>query len=114
VITSAALIMVAVFGAFAFARDVIVQMIGLGLAVAVFVDATVIRSALGPALMQVAGRWNWWPSRSAAYMRMRRSRTENRLNPDLVRVHDRIVVPPSSEGCRCFKLACIDGFRPRW
>ena len=61
VITSAALIMVAVFGAFAFARDVIVQMIGLGLAVAVFVDATVIRSALGPALMQVAGRWNWWP-----------------------------------------------------
>ena len=61
VITSAALIMVAVFGAFAFARDVIVQMIGLGLAVAVFVDATLIRSVLGPALMQVAGRWNWWP-----------------------------------------------------
>ena len=65
VITSAALIMVAVFGAFAFSRDVIVQMIGLGLAVAVFVDATVIRSALGPALMQVAGRWNWWPSKTA-------------------------------------------------
>ena len=63
VITSAALIMVAVFGAFAFARDVIVQMIGLGLAVAVLVDATVIRSVLGPALMQVAGRWNWWPGR---------------------------------------------------
>jgi RND superfamily putative drug exporter len=61
VITSAALIMVAVFRAFAFARAVIVQMIGLGLAVAVLVDATVIRSVLGPALMQVAGRWNWWP-----------------------------------------------------
>lgn len=61
VITSAALIMVAVFGAFAFARIVIIQMIGLGLAVAVLVDATVIRSVLGPALMQVAGRWNWWP-----------------------------------------------------
>ena len=54
---------VAVFGAFAFARDVIVQMIGLGLAVAVLVDATIIRSVLGPALMQVAGRWNWWPGR---------------------------------------------------
>ena len=65
VITSAALIMVAVFGAFAFARDVIVQMIGLGLAVAVFVDATLIRSILGPALMQVAGRWNWWPGQPA-------------------------------------------------
>ncbi len=63
VITSAALIMVAVFGAFAFTRDVVVQMIGLGLAVAVLVDATLIRSILGPALMHVAGRWNWWPAR---------------------------------------------------
>jgi RND superfamily putative drug exporter len=63
VITSAALIMVVVFGAFAFARVFMVQMIGLGLAVAVLVDATVIRSILGPALMQVAGKWNWWPLR---------------------------------------------------
>jgi RND superfamily putative drug exporter len=63
VITSAALIMVAVFGAFAFARVVLVQMLGLGLAVAVLVDATLIRSLLSPAAMQLAGRWNWWPSR---------------------------------------------------
>lgn len=62
VITSAALIMVAVFGAFAFARLIIVQMLGLGLAVAVLVDAVVIRSVLGPALMKLAGRWNWWPA----------------------------------------------------
>jgi len=62
VITSAALIMVAVFGAFAFTRDVVVQMIGLGLAVAVLMDATLIRCVLGPALMHVAGRWNWWPT----------------------------------------------------
>jgi putative drug exporter of the RND superfamily len=62
IITSAALIMVAVFGAFAFARVVLVQMLGLGLAVAVLVDATVIRCLLGPALMRVAGRWNWWPA----------------------------------------------------
>lgn len=61
VITSAALVMVGVFGAFAFAQMVVVQMIGLGLAVAVLVDATLIRSLLGPALMQLAGRWNWWP-----------------------------------------------------
>ena len=61
VITSAALIMVAVFGAFAFSQVVIVQMLGFGLAVAVLVDATVIRILLGPALMQMAGRWNWWP-----------------------------------------------------
>jgi len=61
VITSAALIMVAVFGAFAFARDILAQMIGMGLAVAVLVDAILIRSVLGPAIMQIAGKWNWWP-----------------------------------------------------
>ena len=61
VITSAALIMLAVFGAFLFARVVLVQMLGLGLAVAVLVDATVIRLLLAPGLMAVAGRWNWWP-----------------------------------------------------
>jgi len=38
-----------------------VQMLGLGLAVAVLVDATVIRLLLAPGLMAVAGRWNWWP-----------------------------------------------------
>ena len=61
VITSAALIMIAVFGAFLFARVVLVQMLGLGLAVAVLVDATVIRLLLAPGLMAVAGHWNWWP-----------------------------------------------------
>ena len=39
-----------------------VVMIGLGLAVAVLMDATLIRCVLGPALMHVAGRWNWWPT----------------------------------------------------
>lgn len=59
IITSAALIMVVVFGAFAWAEMVIVQMLGLGLAVAVLVDATVIRILLVPALMRLAGDWNW-------------------------------------------------------
>lgn len=61
IITSAALIMAAVFGAFAFARVVVAQMLGLGLAMAVLVDASVIRVLLLPALMKMAGRWNWWP-----------------------------------------------------
>lgn len=65
VISQAALIMVLVFGAFAFSRLLIVQMIGLGLAVAVAVDAIIIRSTLGPALMAVAGKWNWWPLKPA-------------------------------------------------
>lgn len=63
VITSAALIMLIVFGAFAFARLLIVQFLGFGLAVAVFLDATIIRMVLVPALMQIAGDWNWWPGR---------------------------------------------------
>jgi RND superfamily putative drug exporter len=61
VITSAAAVMVAVFGAFAFSRLLLVQMLGVALAVAVAVDATIIRMALAPALLRLAGRWNWWP-----------------------------------------------------
>ncbi|MEO6067309.1 MAG: MMPL family transporter [Gemmatimonadales bacterium] len=60
-ITSAALIMIVVFGAFAFSRVLMVQFIGFGLAVAVFLDATVIRMVLVPAFMHMMGRWNWWP-----------------------------------------------------
>lgn len=60
-ITSAALIMIIVFGTFSFARVLVVQLIGFGLAVAVFLDATLIRMVLVPAIMHIAGRWNWWP-----------------------------------------------------
>jgi RND superfamily putative drug exporter len=63
VISSAALIMALVFGAFAFSQIVIVQMIGLGLAIAILVDALIIRTVLGPSLMMIAGKWNWWPLR---------------------------------------------------
>jgi RND superfamily putative drug exporter len=61
VITSAALIMITVFGAFAFARVLVMQFLGFGLAVAVLLDATVIRMVLVPAFMQLVGKWNWWP-----------------------------------------------------
>jgi RND superfamily putative drug exporter len=60
-ITSAAMIMIVVFGAFAFARVMAVQMIGFGLAVAVLLDATLIRVAMVPAVMHLGGRLNWWP-----------------------------------------------------
>jgi RND superfamily putative drug exporter len=65
VITSAALIMIVVFGAFAFARVLMVQFLGFGLAVAVLLDATLIRMVLVPAIMHLAGRWNWWPGYKA-------------------------------------------------
>ena len=60
-ITFAALIMVIVFGVFAFSRVLAVQFIGFGLAAAVLLDATLIRMILVPAIMHIAGRWNWWP-----------------------------------------------------
>ena len=60
-ITSAAGIMILVFGAFVFAGVMAVQMIGFGLAVAVLLDATLIRMVMVPAVMHLAGRFNWWP-----------------------------------------------------
>lgn len=60
VITSAALIMVSVFGAFILSEDPTIKQFGLGLAFAVALDATVVRCVLVPALMVLAGRANWW------------------------------------------------------
>jgi RND superfamily putative drug exporter len=60
VITSAAAIMVAVFLGFATEVDVVVKMLGLGMAVAVFLDATLVRMVLVPATMAMLGRLNWW------------------------------------------------------
>jgi uncharacterized membrane protein YdfJ with MMPL/SSD domain len=60
VITSAAAIMVAVFGGFALANLLPVKQLGVGLALAVFLDATVVRGVLVPAAMAVMGRGNWW------------------------------------------------------
>ena len=60
VITSAALIMMSVFGAFVLGDDVNGKMFGVGLSVAVFLDATLVRMVLVPATMSLAGRANWW------------------------------------------------------
>jgi RND superfamily putative drug exporter len=59
-ITSAALIMVAVFGGFVLGDDPLTKMMGLGLATAIAVDATVVRLVLVPATMTMLGRANWW------------------------------------------------------
>ena len=62
-ITSAASIMVVVFAVFVTLKFVFIQQLGLGLAVAVFIDATLIRSVLLPASMTLLGDWNWWMPR---------------------------------------------------
>jgi RND superfamily putative drug exporter len=60
-ITSAAAIMVVVFAGFAFGNVLVVKMLGFALAVAVLIDATIVRMVIGPALLRVCGAWNWWP-----------------------------------------------------
>ena len=60
-ITNAAAIMVAVFAAFTFGSFLVIKMLGFTLAVAVLIDATLVRIVIGPALLRVAGDWNWWP-----------------------------------------------------
>lgn len=60
IVTSAALIMVVVFAAFGTSEVQVIQQIGFGLALAVILDATLIRLVALPAAMQVMGRWNWW------------------------------------------------------
>jgi uncharacterized membrane protein YdfJ with MMPL/SSD domain len=59
-ITSAAIIMVAVFGLFGTVREIDVKQMGFGLAVAVLIDATIIRAVLLPAAMKLLGDWNWY------------------------------------------------------
>jgi RND superfamily putative drug exporter len=60
VITSAALIMISVFLGFMFGNDPTIKMLGLGLATAIFVDATIVRMVLVPAAMALLGNANWW------------------------------------------------------
>src|ERR1700728_1248789 len=60
-ITSAAAIMIVVFAAFTFGDFLVVKMIGFTLVVAVLIDATLVRIVIGPALLRIAGDWNWWP-----------------------------------------------------
>jgi RND superfamily putative drug exporter len=60
IVTSAALIVVVVAGSFAFADIVLIKALGVGMAIAVALDATVVRALLVPATMRLLGHWNWW------------------------------------------------------
>jgi RND superfamily putative drug exporter len=60
IVTSAALVVVVVAGSFAFADIVLIKALGVGMAIAIALDATVVRALLVPATMRLLGRWNWW------------------------------------------------------
>ena len=59
-ITSAALLLVVVIGAFGTSHIIFMKSLGLGMALAILLDATIIRALLVPALMKLMGKWNWW------------------------------------------------------
>ncbi len=71
IVTAAAIVMVAAFSGFVAGRILGLQEFGLGLAVAIFLDATIVRAILVPSLMAIMGRWNWWlPARIARFVRV--------------------------------------------
>ena len=67
-VTSAALVMVAVFSIFATLSTLDIKQMGVGLAVAVILDATIIRGVLLPATMKLLGKWNWYLPRSLQWL----------------------------------------------
>jgi putative drug exporter of the RND superfamily len=81
VVTAAALLMAIPFAAQSGAQVALIRMFGVGLTIALLVDATLIRMVLLPAFMQLLGRWNWWAPRPLA-------RLHERL------LHPQITVPP--------------------
>ena len=66
IVTAAAIVMVAAFSGFIAGRVVGLQEFGFGLAVAIFVDATIVRALLVPSLMAILGRWNWYLPRGGS------------------------------------------------
>ena len=66
IITSAALLLMVVIGAFSTSGIVFIKMIGVGMIIAILVDATIVRALLVPASMRLLGRWNWWAPRPLA------------------------------------------------
>ena len=83
VVTSAAIVMVGVFSVFATLQFMFLKQFGVGLAVAVLVDATVVRAVLLPATMKLLGNWNWYLPRWLAWLpRMSHAGAEARPRAD--------------------------------
>ena len=60
IVTAAALLFCIAIGAFVTSEIIFIKEVGLGTAIAVLIDATIIRALLVPSLMRLLGRWNWW------------------------------------------------------
>ena len=83
-ITGAAAIMAAVFFGFATAGSVIIQAVGIGIGLAVVIDATIVRALLVPATMRLMGRWNWWAPAPLASLHRRLGLAERSADAEVV------------------------------
>jgi uncharacterized membrane protein YdfJ with MMPL/SSD domain len=82
VVTSAAIVMVAVFAIFATLGEIVFQMLGVGLAVAILLDATIVRAVLLPATMKLLGDWNWYLPKSLEWLPHITTEPNAALTPD--------------------------------
>jgi uncharacterized membrane protein YdfJ with MMPL/SSD domain len=71
VVTAAALLFCVAIGAFATSQIIFIKELGIGTAVGVILDATIVRALLVPALMGVLGKWNWWASKPLRWLHRR-------------------------------------------
>ena len=98
IITSAALLLVVVIGAFSTSGIVFIKMIGVGMVIAILVDATLVRALLVPATMRLLGRWNWWAPAPMARWWERHGLRETDGTDDLASLPDPRVPLPDRAG----------------
>lgn len=111
VVTSAAAIMIIVFGSFGLSQILLIKSLGIGQALAVAVDATLVRALLVPATMRLLGEWNWWAPSSLRRLALdghrvpRRALAPERPAPSVspaasVAVHSALPLAPHDRGDR--------------
>ena len=81
IVTAAALLFCVAIGAFATSQIIFIKQVGVGTALAVIIDATIIRALLVPALMELLGRWNWWAPRPLRKLHERFGLSEGGARP---------------------------------
>ena len=81
IVTFAALLFVIAIGAFATSQIIFIQQLGVGTALAVLIDATIVRALLVPSLMKLLGEWNWWAPRPLARLHARIGLREGEASP---------------------------------
>ena len=81
IVTAAALLFAIAIGAFATSQIIFIKQNGIGTALAVLIDATIIRALLVPSLMELLGHWNWWAPKPLRWLHYRFGLSESSPEP---------------------------------